>query len=175
MGDRFVIMDAQNVNSKEKSEMDEKEIRKKEHHDHWKEGHRPRVYPLNQNDLYSMMRYCGHYLYHRSGKGHGAGQERILSILAKRESMTQKELQSILQIQPGSMSEILAKMEEKNLISRRKDEEDKRKSIIELTETGRKTNAENDTRDGKDLFRVLSESEQEELKVILRKLTDNWK
>lgn len=154
--------------------MDEKEIRNK-HHEHWKEGSRARVYPLDQNDLYSMMRYCGHYLYHRSGKGHGAGQERILGILAKRECMTQKELQSILQIQPGSMSEILTKMEEKNLISRRKDEEDKRKSIIELTEEGRKANAENDTRDGKELFQVLSGSEQEELKVILRKLTDNWK
>lgn len=130
---------------------------------------------LDQNDLYSMMRFCGHYLYHRSGSDQGAGQERILSILSNKGSITQKELQTILKIQPGSMSEILAKLEEKGMISRKKDEEDKRKSIIELTEEGHKAGGQSKIQPKDQLFDALDEGEQEALKQLLVKLTDSWK
>lgn len=88
--------------------------------------------------------------------------------------MTQKELQEILQIQPGSMSELLAKLEEKGLILRRKDEEDKRRSILTLTEAGQ-TVAKEQQREEKPLFEALDETEQEELKNLLGKLLDSWK
>lgn len=88
--------------------------------------------------------------------------------------MNQKELQEILQIQPGSMSELLAKLEEKELILRRKDDEDKRRSILTLTEAG-KTAAMEQQGEEKPLFGALDESEQEELKRLLGKLLDSWK
>lgn len=139
------------------------------------EGRRGRGPHLDQNDLYSMMRFCGHYLYHRSGSVHGAGQERILSILSEKESITQKELQSILKIQPGSMSEILSKLEEKGMISRKKDEEDRRKSVIELTDEGREAGSKAKHQPESELFGALDENEQEALRQLLRKLTDSWK
>ena len=127
-----------------------------------------------KDNLYSMMRACGHHLYIRSGRS--AGQGRILAILLERSSMTQKELQDILGIQPGSISEILAKMEEKSLIRRQRDDEDRRRSVIELTVTGREE-AELQERqdDGSPTFGVLSQQEQEELKAMLWKLLESWK
>ena len=135
---------------------------------HGGEAHR------EKDDLYSMLRACGHYLYHRFGKN--MGQRRILAILSERESMTQKELQEMLRIQPGSVTEILTKLEEKGMIRRRKDEEDKRRCILELTEDGRKEFELRREQEGEKalLFSVLDAAEQEELQKLLGKLLKSW-
>ncbi len=127
-----------------------------------------------KDNLYGMMRACGHYLYHRSGSG--AGQGKILAILSQRESMTQKELQEMLQIQPGSMSEILTKLEEKGLILRKKHDDDRRMSVLVLTDAGKDV-AENQRQqeDEASLFAALEDAEREELKKLLGKLLDSWK
>lgn len=127
-----------------------------------------------QDDLYSMLRACGHYLFHRFGKNMGQG--RILSILSERESITQKELQEMLRIQPGSATEILTKLEEKGLIRRKKDEEDKRCCIIELTEDGQKAfqMRKQQKEEQAQLFASLDETEREELKRLLGKLLESW-
>lgn len=126
------------------------------------------------DDLYSLMRACGHYLYHRSGKN--AGQGRILAILAERGSMTQRELQEILKIKPGSISEILAKLEEKGRILRKKDELDKRRSVLELTERGQEiVEIQKKEMSEESLFDALEEAEQIELKRLLKKLLESWK
>ena len=81
--------------------------------------------------------------------------------------MTQKELQDILRIQPGSVSEILTKMEEKGLIRRQKDEGDRRRSVIELTEGGHDAAVRQEQQeDGTPTFAALSEQEQEEMKKM---------
>ena len=135
---------------------------------------RGRELSYEKDNLYSLMRACGHHLYVRSGRS--AGQGRILAILLERSSMTQKELQDILRIKPGSMSEILAKMEEKGLIRRQKDTEDRRKSVLELTEYGRDEALLQERQgDGSPTFGALSEEEQEELKKMLWKLLESWK
>ena len=127
-----------------------------------------------QDSLYSMMRACGHHLYVRSGRE--GGQGRILAILLDRKSMTQKELQDILRIQPGSVSEILTKLEEKGLIRRQKDEEDRRRSVIELTDSGHEAAVHQEQQeDGTPTFAALSEQEQEEMKKMLAKLLESWK
>ena len=90
--------------------------------------------------------------------------------------LTQKELQEILQIQPGSISEILAKMEEKSLIRRQKSDGDRRRSVIELTATGRgEAELQERQDDGSPTFGALSEQEQKTLKSILWKLLESWK
>ena len=127
-----------------------------------------------KDNLYSLMRACGHHLYVRSGRS--AGQGRILAILLEKRSMTQKELQDILRIQPGSLSEIVAKLEEKGLGRRQKDEEDRRRSVIELTETGREEALLQERQDdGSPTFGALNEQEQEAMKAMLRKLLESWK
>ena len=67
---------------------------------------------MDEDTLPGLMQACGHQIYHRGRRG--GGQEGILSILAEKEQMSQKDLQEILQIQPGSMSEILMKLEQKD-------------------------------------------------------------
>lgn len=127
----------------------------------------------DKDDLYSLMRTCGRYLYLRSGKR--AGQRRILAILKSRNKMTQKELQDILRIQPGSVSEILAKLEERGLIQRGKDDEDKRRCILELTEAGAEAAMlQEQQEEGRPGFDALNGEEQEELKKLLGKLLRDW-
>lgn len=124
--------------------------------------------------LYGMMRACGHFLYHRSGSC--SGQGKILTILADKGSMTQKELQEMLYIKSGSVSEILTKLEEKGLILRKKQEEDKRRIVLELTDEGQKAVREQRKKNEEEkLFQVLDEREQEELEGLLAKLLESWK
>jgi len=51
--------------------------------------------------------------------------------------MSRKELQELFQVKPGSMSEIVSKLEHKGFIERIKDDEDKRKAIVKITEAGK--------------------------------------
>lgn len=128
-----------------------------------------------QVDLLSLMDQCGHFLYHR--KGEKRGQGKILKFLSDNPEMTQKELQDYLNIQPGSMSEIVMKLESKGLISRTKNELDKRENILKITEDGKKTFQENGRKGdhkGQKLFEALEEPEQEELKRLLSKLILSW-
>lgn len=125
-------------------------------------------------DLEALMRACGHFLYHSAGERNGQG--RIMHILSSREMISQMELQEILEIKPGSMSEILSKMEEKGLIERRKDEEDKRKTIVELTEAGKQHVIEyHELHKKKDKFQALSDEQKEQLKELLSILLKSWK
>lgn len=145
-----------------------------EHDDAHGHGHHGKDFFCDQDDLYSLLRTCGHYLYHRFGKNMGQG--RILAILSERESMTQKELQEMLRIQPGSATEILTKLEEKGMLRRKKDQEDKRRCIIELTEEGREAynSRKQQEEERSQLFTSLDETEQEELKKLLGKLLESW-
>ena len=83
--------------------------------------------------------------------------------------MGQKALQELLHVQPGSISEVLSKMEEKQLIERSKDEDDRRASLISLK--NKDFRAENES----SFFSVLSEEEKENLKTILKKILDQRK
>ena len=81
---------------------------------------------LGKSGMILNHNHCGH---------HGRG--RILKVLLEKGTMTQSELQNIIDIRSGSLSEILSKMEDKQLIIREKDENDKRSYKINLTELGR--------------------------------------
>ncbi len=130
------------------------------------------------DDLLGLLRSCSHILRHQAGRGSGSGQGRILHILYRCEEISQKELQSILQIQPGSLSEILTKLENKGLIERSKDDEDKRVTTVRITEAGKETvnlhGLEKSDRK-EELFSALDENQQEELKKLLQILLEDWK
>ena len=85
--------------------------------------------------LASRMRTCGHFLYYQTGGK--AGQRRILVTLLKQEGITQKELQDVLEISSGALSEILQKMEDASLIERKKSSDDKRQVKLSLTPAGK--------------------------------------
>ncbi len=89
--------------------------------------------------------------------------------------MTQKELQEALGIQPGSASEILSKLEARGLVGRQRDEQDKRKVVLRITEAGRAgAQACSDEKKGRNLYEGLSSEEQESLKELLTKLLNSW-
>ncbi|MDO4284242.1 MAG: MarR family transcriptional regulator [Eubacteriales bacterium] len=128
-----------------------------------------------RDDLTSLLRRCGHILHHRQGGGRG-GQNGILRILAERGEMSQRELQEILRIQPGSMSEILAKLERKGFLIRQREEEDRRKSLLRITEAGR-AEADARTEEGAEedrLYDCLSGEEKEVLRALLKKVLQSW-
>lgn len=126
-----------------------------------------------EEELFGMLGKCGHYLFRRPGHSHG--QKRVLKILAQQGSMSQRQLQEILNVQAGSLSELLGKLEVRGYILREKAEDDKRKAVVNLTEEGRRmlTEADDHRRDA-ELFNALSEEEQAQLKALLTKLLNKW-
>lgn len=137
-------------------------------------GHgRPREGMEGDDELSGLLGRCGHYLYHRPSRGRGQG--RILKILASQDEMTQKELQEALAIQPGSASEIISKLEARGLLSRERDEEDKRRMVLKITDAGRAgAEAFSGEESGDGLYAALSEEEQSTLKELLNKLLESW-
>lgn len=77
---------------------------------------------------------------HREGRPFAdtsRGQGRILAMLKIKDGISTKELSYLLGIRVSSLNEMLAKMERNGYISRKPSEEDKRVSIIYVTEKGR--------------------------------------
>lgn len=125
------------------------------------------------DELSALLGRCGHHLYHRPSKGRGQG--RILKILASQSEVTQKELQEALGVQPGSASEIISKLEDRGLVSRERDADDKRRVVLRITEAGReRAEASSCEEKGQDLYEALSTEEQNTLKSLLKKLLESW-
>lgn len=89
--------------------------------------------------------------------------------------MSQKEMQDKLDIQSGSISELISKLEKKELVIRQPDSADRRRMILFLTEKGRE-DVEAYSRQYENsvlsFFQVLDESEKKKLERILEKLLD---
>lgn len=123
------------------------------------------------NDLTSKLMKCGQILMHKTGKKRG--QENILDILSQQDSISQKQLQDMLGIEAGSMSEILSKLEQRQFIQRYKDANDKRKSIICLTTLGREKREHKRSND-EDMFDMLTPTEQKQFNDMLDKILKEW-
>lgn len=124
---------------------------------------------ISLRDLSHMMRF----LY--EGKG---SQKRILIILDEVGGrITQRELTERLGIQPGSASEVIAKLEAAGAIKRTPSETDRRTADIELTEAGRKAASgakEQRIRRHEEMFSCLSDDEKNELLLMLEKVNADW-
>lgn len=105
-------------------------------------------------------------------------QRRVLTVLLKSgDVITQSALTERLDIQPGSASEVLAKLEAAGLIQRITNDKDRRTINISLTEEGRIAAQEAYAKRDKvrrELMSNLNETEQEELLKLLEKLTADY-
>jgi DNA-binding MarR family transcriptional regulator len=105
------------------------------------------------------------------------GQQRVLSILAEKDGLSQGDLAEILDIRPGSVAELAKKLEKAGYIERKPDENDGRIKRVYLTDAGR-AKAEEDAGTQKDLsaafFAGLTEEEQQQFGESLKKITDGW-
>ena len=101
-------------------------------------------------------------------------QARLLSLLAEKESgVRQKVLAEEMRINPSSTSELISKLEGEGYVVRTVDPDDKRATLIELTEVGRARAYElEDERNEKfaNVFEPLTAKEKEQLLKLLEKL-----
>lgn len=131
--------------------------------------------PTRQEQLSSLMDYSTHFIYHFLGRRRGQG--RILRLLNEYGELTQQELQCKLGIQSGSLSEILSKLEAVEFIRRERDDADKRRVIVSITDKGLEDLRQHEILRLKRqavLYDGLTAAEQEEMIRILMKLQKNW-
>ena len=126
-------------------------------------AHRPEF--LADDSLRSLLIRAAQTMHHPRA---GASQELVLRILA-RGDMDQMALRGEMRIQPGSLSELLGKLEQKGLIERERAENDRRRVTVRLTEAGRAALTPGETA-ADDPFAVLTEEEQATLRALLGKL-----
>ena len=93
----------------------------------------------------------------------------MLRILDREGALDQHILRQELHIQPGSLSELLGKLEQKGLIGRERVESDRRRVTVRLTDEGREALTPGGTA-ADDPFAVLTDEEQSELRSLLEKL-----
>ena len=125
---------------------------------------------FDDSELYALFCRCSHILQRRVGAR--ASRQRVLSLLSMSGEMTQKELQDALGVQAGSFSELAARLEERGFISRERDEADKRRTVLRLTETGREKAAQSARVGDAELFAALGPEEQEALREMLEKIVE---
>ncbi|XER07988.1 hypothetical protein SRRS_35810 [Sporomusa rhizae] len=122
--------------------------------------------------LSRLIHRMEHRIAHGGKEGHKfhRGQSRVLSILAQTNDASQRDIAEILDVRPSSMTEMLLRMEQSGLISRRQDENDQRIMRISLTESGKQAAAQS-TASTHDvtaaLFKSLAAEEQSQLLALI--------
>jgi DNA-binding MarR family transcriptional regulator len=107
--------------------------------------------------------------------GRPSAQNRILLMLNESDGISQRDMTTLLQLRPQSVSETLSKLEAGGLVERRQNSRDKRVFNIFMTEEGKLRAQELmiDRPDFASMFlSALSAKEKEQLLELLMKLTD---
>jgi len=102
------------------------------------------------------------------------GQGRILALLKMRDGVSVQDLSYLLGLAVSSVSELLGKLEKGGYVTREQSGQDKRVTIVKLTEKGRNEQMQNDA-DLYDAFSCLSEKEQKTLGEFLDRIIDGLK
>ena len=123
---------------------------------------------LQDDSLRSLLIRSAQIMHHPRA---GASQELVLKILARQEELDQRQLQLELDIRPGSLSELVSKLEQKGLVERERSDADRRRVTLRLTDAGRAALAPEDGAAGtSDPFYPLTAEEQETLRGLLTRL-----
>ena len=126
--------------------------------------------------LHFILRASRYYMF--QNKEPISGQKRVLAVLKLEDGLTQNYLAEILALKPGSLAELLKKMELKGDISREVDEQDKRVKRVYLTAAGKEKAAKlaelKDKQDTEPFFAGLTAEEQEQFGQYLQKIAAGW-
>ena len=98
------------------------------------------------------------------------GQGRILALLKIKDGVSTKDMSSVLGIRTSSLNELLSKLEAKGYIVREQSEEDRRVSVVKLTEKGREVEQPATGAATLDMFDCLSEDEKKAFGEYLDKM-----
>jgi DNA-binding MarR family transcriptional regulator/GNAT superfamily N-acetyltransferase len=83
---------------------------------------------------------------HRLGTPYSLPEARVLYELSRRELTAVTELRQDLDMDPGQLSRLLARLEERHLVTRERDAHDTRRQVVRLTGAGREAAALLDAR-----------------------------
>ena len=127
--------------------------------------------------ILSGLGFCGHYMHFHGGGV--SGKAPIICLLAKQPGgeMSQQELGMHFDLKPGSLSEILSKLEVNGLIERRRNPKDRRQLTIHLTEIGwKKARIDQAARIHfrEQAFSALTPDEHKNLADMLDKIRETW-
>jgi DNA-binding MarR family transcriptional regulator len=128
---------------------------------------------IDESDLLELIDMAGRMAQRRPQGGPAKSQALVLSILAGRYTLSQRELQQMLGVQPGSLSELLSKLEGKGYLIREK-AEDRRGNLLRITDAGREAALAQPETDGDDPFAPLTAEQQDALADMLRTLLNHW-
>lgn len=100
------------------------------------------------------------------------GYGHILDVLSKSDGLSQREIAELLNIRPQSASEAVASMEAQGLVEKRTNEQDKRSSLIYITQEGRQRQIDlrnERIENARRIFEPLTDCEKETLLKLLQK------
>ena len=127
--------------------------------------------------ILSGLGFCGHYMHFHGGGV--SGKAPIICLLAKQPGgeMSQQELGMHFDLKPGSLSEILSKLECAGIIERSRNPKDRRQLTIRLTEIGwdkARVDQAARIRFRERAFSALTHNEREQLADMLDKIRETW-
>lgn len=113
----------------------------------------------------------------QSRRAHSAyiGRGRILYLLAQHDYVYQNQLAKLAKIKPGSLTQILEKMEKEGLIVRKRDQNDRRLVYVSLSPAGKKQVTRNEQyhRDfQRYITATLTEDEMKQFTATLEKIQE---
>lgn len=125
----------------------------------------------NDEQLTTLLRRCGKFMYYHSQAGMGQGA--VLQLL-RNGPLTQKEIQERLDSSPGNISELITKLEDKNCLTRQRSEADRRKVLLTLTEKGQSIAERHSEYTMEGLYQALTDEERDALARLLETLLADW-
>ena len=102
------------------------------------------------------------------------GYGHILDLLSEHDGLTQQEISEAIGIRPQSASEAIVNMKKQGLISKQTNEQDRRSSLVFITDKGKARQAElmhERQQNAKRIFAPLSEEEKTVLLNLLDKVS----
>ncbi|WP_251547314.1 MarR family winged helix-turn-helix transcriptional regulator [Limosilactobacillus caecicola] len=108
-------------------------------------------------------------LRNRNQIGHFQGGGQIIAVLGRHDNhYFQNELAKQVHVRPGSLSQVLTRLEKNGLITRHRDEQDRRQVIVTLTEQGRLKNQELDAERQEFMDALLDKLTIEDCQALIR-------
>lgn len=115
-------------------------------------------HPLHQKKISSLFSKS-----YEDGYGCNRNQIRAIMIIGRNESIIPTSLGKCLGLQKGSLTTLLDSLENMNLVKREPHPDDRRKTLVSLTDSGKKYRDIKLYEFGKDIYTLFSNLSEEEL------------
>lgn len=135
----------------------------------------------NQEDQLFQQLFCligelHHIALQRpANKASFRGQGRLVHLLAHNPGAAQRELAVLAQVKPGSISEVLERLEKDQLVTRWRDERDRRIVRVQLTAKGEQLYQENlaaRQRFERELLQTVTDQERATFSMVVQKMQE---